>query len=164
MKDESITIGNVRHTSYLEHYTFSRGTETAIFKIHYNGQNKITTIEKPSYTNEFIENIYSKLSQLQNKTIIITEKEPQNSEAEFEFEQQFLKQHYEKRKGQMSERDICIVKIEHFNYQEVYTFKRSGFEAVYRFYYNGKKQFTRYDVDGSRSTGLIAEINEILKK
>ena len=163
LKDENITISSIRHTSYLEHYTFSRGNETATFKIHYNGQSKITTIEKPSYTNEFIGHVYSKLSQLQNKTILITEKEPQMPEAEFEFEQRFLEQHYEKRKEQMAERDIRIAKIEHFNYQEVYTFKRGDFEAVYRFYYNGKNQFTRYDIDGNRSTGLTAEINELLK-
>lgn len=162
LKDENITISNIRHTNYLAQYTFSQGKETAVFKIHYNGQNKITALEKASAPNELVENIHSKLSQLQHKTIIVTDQLSAYPEPEFEFEKPFQQQHYIIRKKQVSEKGISITKIEHFNYQEVYTFKREGFEAVYRFYYNGQGRFTRYDIDRNRTTGLTDEINELL--
>ena len=60
LKDENVNISDIRHTNYLEHYTFSQGNEIAIFKIHYNGQNKITRIEKPTNSTDFIESVYSK--------------------------------------------------------------------------------------------------------
>lgn len=161
LKDENVSISNIRHTNYLEHYTFSQGNEIAIFKIHYNGQNKIATIHKPVNPTEFTESIYAKIAKLQNKTIIISETE--TNETEFEFEQDFLQEHYELRKKQVSENSISIVKIEHHNYQEVYTFQRNGFKAVYRFYYNGQCRFTRFDIDRSQTTGLVGEINELLK-
>ena len=88
LKDENVNINDIRHTNYLEHYTFSQGNEVVIFKINYNGQNKITTIQKPANSTEFTESIYTKLVKLQNKIIIIAE--PETNETEFEFEQSFL--------------------------------------------------------------------------
>lgn len=161
LKDENVNINDIRHTNYLEHYTITQGNEKAVFKINYNSHNKITTIQKPPISTVFVESVYSKLVNLQNKIIIIAE--PKTIEPEFEFEQDFLREHYELRKRQMSEKDIYIVKIEHHNYQEVYTFQRYGYKAVYRFYYNGKSRFTRFDIDRNQTTGLIEEINELLK-
>lgn len=160
LKDENINISNIRHTSYLEHYTFSQGNEVAVFKINYNSHNKITSIQKPVNSTEFTENIYTKLTKIQNKIIIISE--PEADEIEFEFEQEFLREHYEIRKKQVAEKNISIVKIDHHNYQEVYTFQRDGFNAVYRFYYNGQCRFTRIDIDRNQTTGLVEEINELI--
>jgi hypothetical protein len=161
LKDENVNINDIRHTSYLEHYTISQGNETAVFKINYNSHNKITTIQKPANSTEFAESVYSKLIKLQNKLIIVAE--PEIEVAEIEFQQDFLREHYEFRKRQVSERNINITKIEHHSYQEVYTFQKNGLKAVYRFYYNGRYRFTRFDIDRNRTTGLIDEINELLK-
>ncbi|MBL7866721.1 MAG: AAA family ATPase [Flavobacterium lindanitolerans] len=160
LKDENINVSDIRHTNYLEHYTFSQGNEVAVFKINYNSHNKITTIQKPANSTEFTESIHAKLTKLQNKTIIIAEHKA--DEIEFEFEQEFLREHYELRKKQVAEKNISIVRIDHHNYQEVYTFQRDGFSAVYRFYYNGQCRFTRIDIDGNQTTGLVEEINELL--
>lgn len=160
LKDENINIRDIRHTNYLEHYTFSQGNEVAVFKINYNSHNKITTIQKPINSTEFSENIYTKLAKIQNKIIIVAE--PEADEIEFEFEEEFLREHYELRKKQVAEKNISIVKIGHHNYQEVYTFQRDGFNAVYRFYYNGQCRFTRIDIDRNQTTGLVEEINELL--
>ncbi len=161
LKDENVNINDIRHTNYLEHYTISQGTETAVFKINYNSHNKITTIQKPANSTEFVESVYSKLVKLQNKLIIFAE--PDIMETEFEFEQEFLREHYELRKRQMFEKNINIIKIEHHKYQEVYTFHKNCFKAVYRFYYNGQCRFTRFDIDRNQTTGLVDEINELLK-
>lgn len=161
LKDENVNINDIRHTNYLEHYTISQGNETAVFKINYNTHNKITTIQKPLNSTEFVESVYSKLVKLQNKLVIVSE--PEKKETEFEFEQEFLREHYELRKRQMFEKNINIIKIEHHKYQEVYTFHKNGFKAVYRFYYNGQCRFTRFDIDRNQTTGLVDEINELLK-
>lgn len=162
LKDENINIHDIRHTNYLEHYTFSQGNEIAIFKIHYNGKNKVTIIEKPTNTTDFIENIFTKLANLQNKTIIITEPETETNEIEFEFEQEFQKEFYETVKGKLEPFDFHILKIEHKQYHEIYEITRNGFKATFKFHYNGRKLFGRTEIIPARTTGLVEEINELL--
>ncbi|MCB0410791.1 MAG: ATP-binding domain-containing protein, partial [Flavobacteriales bacterium] len=163
LKDENISISHIRHTNYLEHYTFSRGTETAIFKISYNGQNKITTIHKPANTNEFIENTYTKLIQLRNKVIVITEQKTEKNEVEFEFDRDFLKEFYENVKEQLEPEKFIISKIEHNSWHEIYEIKRGGFIATYKFWYDGKGRFKKIEIIPTRTTGLVEEINKLLK-
>lgn len=160
LKDENVNISDIRHTNYLEHYTFSQGNEIAIFKIHYNGQNKITIIEKPTNSTDFIESVYSKLVNLQNKTIIIAE--PEITETEFEFEQAFQKEFYENLKAKLEPFNFQIAKIEHKQYHEIYEIKKNGFTATYKFWYDGKFKFKKTEIIPSRTTGLVEEINEIL--
>jgi ATP-dependent exoDNAse (exonuclease V), alpha subunit - helicase superfamily I member len=160
LKDENVNISDIRHTNYLEHYTFSQGNEIAIFKIHYNGQNKITRIEKPTNSTDFIESVYSKLVNLQNKTIIIAE--PEITETEFEFEQAFQKEFYENLKAKLEPFNFQIAKIEHKQYHEIYEIKKNGFTATYKFWYDGKFKFKKTEIIPSRTTGLVEEINEIL--
>ena len=71
LKDSNLKIISIKHTNYLEHYTFSQGNVEVIFKIHYNNQNKITSLEKPTNSNPVSESIHSALKQLENKTIIL---------------------------------------------------------------------------------------------
>ncbi|MFV0555300.1 MAG: ATP-dependent RecD-like DNA helicase [Mangrovibacterium sp.] len=165
LASENIAITAIRHSNYLEHYSFSKGDEVANFRIVYNGKNQISAIQKPTNTNDFSDAVLTKLLALQGKTIVMpqTAQKMQEPTIEFEFPQDFLREHYELRKKEMLEKGIHIVDIEHHNYQEVYTFQRGGLKAVYRFYYNGKCLFTRYDIDRKKTTGLTEEINELLK-
>ena len=161
LKDENINISEIRHTNYVEHYTFSQGNEIAVFKIHYNGQNIITTIEKPTNSTEFIESVYTKLTNLQNKSIIIAE--PETNETEFEFEQVFQKEFYENLKEKLEPFNLYIAKIEHKQYHEIYEIKKNGYTATYKFWYDGKFKFKKTELIPTRTTGLIDEINELLK-
>ncbi|QNL49771.1 ATP-binding domain-containing protein [Olivibacter sp. SDN3] len=162
LKDENINISDIRHTSYLEHYTFSQGNEIAIFKIHYNGQNKITRIEKPASSTIFIESVYSKLANLQNKTIIVAESKI--TETEFEFEQAFQKEFYEILKAKLEPFNFQIAKIEHKQYHEIYEIKKNGFTATYKFWYDGNFRFKKTELIPTRTTGLglAEEIKELL--
>jgi hypothetical protein len=160
LKDENINISDIRHTNYLEHYTFSQGNKIAIFKIHYNGQNKITTIEKPTSSTDFVESVYAKLANLQNKTIIIVE--PETAETEFEFEKAFQKEFYENLKAKLELFNFQIAKIEHNQYHEIYEIKRNGFTATYKFWYDGNFKFKKTELIPTRTTGLAEEINELL--
>jgi len=160
LKDEYLNISDIRHTSYLEHYTFSQGNEVAVFKINFNSHNKITTIQKPTQSTEFTENIYTKIGKLQNKTIIIAE--PEIDKMEFEFEQSFQKEFYENLKEKLQPFNFQIAKIEHKQYHEIYEIKKNGFTATYKFWYDGKFKFKKTEIILSRTTGLVEEINKHL--
>lgn len=161
LKDENVNINDIRHTNYLEHYTISQGDETAVFKINYNSHNKITTIQKPVNSTEFVKSVYSKLVKLQNKLVIATE--PEIKETEFDFELAFQKEFYENLKEKLEPYNFQIAKIEHKQYHEVYEIKKNGFTATYKFWYDGKFKFKKTEIIPSRTTGLVVEINEILK-
>lgn len=161
LKDENVNINDIRHTNYLEHYTISQGNETAVFKINYNSHNKITTIQKPASSTEFVESVYSKLVKLQSKLVIVAE--PEIKETEFEFEQAFQKEFYDSLKEKLEPYNFKIVKIEHKQFHEVYEIKKNGFTATYKFWYDGKLKFKKTEIIPTRTTGLVDEINELLK-
>lgn len=161
LKDENVNINDIRHTNYLEHYTISQGNETAVFKINYNSHNKITTIQKPASSTEFVESVYSKLVKLQNKLVIVAEHEIK--ETEFEFEEAFQKEFYESLKVKLEPYNFQIVKIEHKQYHEIYEIKKNGLTATYKFWYDRNFKFKKTEIIPSRTTGLVGEINELLK-
>jgi len=164
LKDANLKINSVKHTSYLEHYTFSQGNENVVFKIHFNNQNKITRIEKPTNSTELVESIYSALTQLENKAIILSEEittESVNANY-FEFETPYLKEFYENISLKMTGNGFMINDIEHKQYHEIYVFQKNGFTATYKFHYNGQGRFGKFEIIQNRTTGLIDEINDLL--
>jgi hypothetical protein len=165
LKDANLMINSIKHTSYLEHYTFSQGNESIVFKIHYNGQNKITRVEKPTNSSELVESIYCTLTQLENKAIIISEENTTSSESkkQFEFDQAFLEEFYESIKLKIESSNIYVNNIEHKPYCEIYEFKKNGLKATYKFWYDGKSIFKKTEIIPTRTTGLIDDINELLK-
>ncbi len=165
LKDASLEISSIKHTSYLEHYTFSQGNENVIFKIHFNSQNKITRIEKPTNTSMLVESIYTELSQLENKAIILSEeiKIESVSAKSFEFDKPFLKEFYESIKLKIESSNFYINSIEHKPYCEIYEFNKNGLNATYKFWYDGKSIFKKTEIIPTRTTGLTDEINELLK-
>lgn len=161
LKDENVNISDIRHTNYLEHYTFSQENEVAVFKINYNSHNRITVIQKPVNSAEFTEIIYMKLAKIQNKTIIMAE--PETVETEFEFKQPFQKEFYENLKEKLQPFGFQIIQIEHKQYHEIYEIKKNSFTATYKFWYDGKFKFKKTEIIPSRTTGLVEEINELIK-
>jgi hypothetical protein len=164
LKDANLKIDSIKHTDYLEHYTFSQSKENIIFKIHYNNQNKISNIEKPSNSTEFSEKVYFLLSSLENKTIIVPEEESTETlpQGQYVFEKPFLQEFYENVKLKIDTLNILITCIEHKPYHEIYEFKKNGFIATYKFHYNGKGIFQKTEVIPNRTTGLTNEINSLL--
>lgn len=163
LKESNIQINTIKQTSYLEHYTFSQGEENATFKIHYNDQHKISSIEKPTNSNQISETIFSKIQQLINKDIVIPSNEESiKNDKVFEFAEDFLKDFYEDIKSKMNGANISINNIEHKQYQEIYEFNKNGFVATYRFWYNGKNAFKKIEIVSNKTTGLTEEINALL--
>jgi len=164
LKDANLEFNSIRHTNNLEHYGFSSGIETAVFKIHYNNQDKITSIEKPTNSNSFADRIYSILTQLENKVIILKDDEGTDlaDEIYFEFGEPFLKEFYENLKIKLGPSNIVICNIDHKPYHEIYEFKKNGFNATYKFWYDGRKIFRKTEIIITRTTGLTDEINSLL--
>jgi len=165
LKDANVKINTIKHTSFLEHYTFSQGSETAIFKIHFNNQNKVSRIEKPSNATVFSETINSALTQLENKAIVLFEETVPEliSDTHFEFDKPFLKEFYESVRTKVESSKFVIKSIEHKSYCEIYEFKKNGLNATYKFWYDGKNIFKKTEIIPTRTTGLTDEINELLK-
>lgn len=160
--NENITISNVKHDKFKEHYTFCQGQNKAKFIIHYTLNNKISTIQKPTNSDEFSENIYSTLLNIQNKTIIIPESK--KNEIVFEFEQDYQNELYKILKNQLEEYDFQITSIEHKQFHEIYEINKNGFIATYKFWYNRNFKFTKTESIPNRTDKTIAEeINTILK-
>ena len=107
------------------------------------------------------ERIYVILNQLVNRIIVIAS-EIEIPEQHFHFNQEFLKDFYEKIKLKLIPAKILISNIESKSYCEIYEFKKGGFVATYKFHYNGKGIFKKTEIIASRTTGLIEEINSLL--
>lgn len=163
LKDENVTISNIRHDKFKEHYTFSNGQNQAIFIIHYKLNNRISTIQKPTNSTEFAENIYTKLINLQNKTIIISDCEIIDNE--FEFDNEFQKELYEILNRQLQPHNFQISNIEHKKHHEIYEIVKNGLKATYKFWYNGNFKFTTTEIIPKRTDKALAEeINKLIKR
>jgi hypothetical protein len=165
IKDEGITIEHIRHVNWCEHYTFSKGIEKGIFKIAYNKQNKISSIQKPNNT-DFANLLAQKLQMLVNKTVILdTEQETEKVEIkEFDFAEPFLRDFYEFVSSKVKDLGISVVEIEHKPYHEIYKFQKGNFVAFYKFWYNGKGKFQKTEIIQNKTNGLVGEINKVLSK
>lgn len=163
IKDEGITIEHIRHVNWCEHYTFSKGIEKGIFKIAYNKQNKISSIQKPNNT-DFANLLAQKLQMLVNKTVILdTEQETEKVEIkEFDFAEPFLRDFYEFVSSKVKDLGISVVEIEHKPYHEIYKFQKGNFVAFYKFWYNSKGKFQKTEIIQNKTTGLVEDINKTL--
>jgi len=157
LKNETIKISDYKHTNWLEHYTILTENESAIIRVHFNGKNRISRIEKPINSTEFSEHIFDKLKIIQGLRVIT------RPELEFVFSEPFLQDFYIKLKNILEPLSFQIVNIEHNDWHEVYTIQKDSYFATYKFWYNGKGMFTRPENIQKRTTGLTDEINEILK-
>ena len=164
LKDANLNIDAIKHTSFLEHYTFSQGNEKAVLKIHFNNQNKISNVEKPSNTTAFSDIIYGALKRLEGKSILLPEDVSQElvSEKLFEFDKPFLKDFYERLRTKLATKNLFINTIEHKPYHEIYEFRKGGLNATYKFWYDGKNVFGKTEIIPTKTTGLTDEINELL--
>lgn len=164
IKDEGVSIDSIKHHQYCEDYTFSKDTEKSIFKIYYNNQQKISNIQKPSGTSEFINSLSQNLQTLEKKTIILDYQEEvltEPSSKVFDFAEPFLQDFHDFILSKVSSQNISIFDIKQNQWLQKYTFKKGSFVAEIDFYYNGKKQFNRFVPQPQKSTS-IELLNEII--
>jgi ribosomal protein L24 len=164
IKDEGVNIDSIKHHQYCEDYTFSKDTEKSIFKIYYNNQQKISNIQKPSGTSEFINSLSQNLQTLEKKTIILDYQEEvltEPSSKVFDFAEPFLQDFHDFILSKVGSQNISIFDIKQNQWLQKYTFKKGSFVAEIDFYYNGKKQFNRFVPQTQKSTS-IELLNEII--
>jgi hypothetical protein len=163
VKTENITIVDIQHNQYQEAYFFTDGQERCRINIYYNGKYEISNIS-PQNQDELSNKIISLLVSLNHKKIIV---KPVNTVADtmnFNFSEPFLEEFYESLKKILEPQDIKIVEISSHPWLEKYLFTKNNDMATFDFYYNGKKQFTRFAEQPNKSTSVefIRELNEIL--
>ncbi len=164
VKDEGISVDSIKHHSYCEDYTFSKGIEKCTFKIYYNNQHKISNIQKPNGTSELINLLSQKLQTLEKKTIIIDYQEEVLTELSskvFDFTEPFLQDFHDFILAKVGSQNIIIFDIKQNQWLQKYIFKRGNFIAEIDFFYNGKKQFNRFVPQPQKSTS-IELLNEII--
>jgi hypothetical protein len=164
IKDEGISIDNIKHHLYCEDYAFSKGTEKSIFKIYYNNQQKVSNIQKPSATSEFTNLLSQNLQTLEKKTIILDYQDEALTEPskKFDFAEPFLQEFYDFILSKVSSHNIGIFDIKQNQWLQKYTFKKGSFVAEIDFYYNGKKQFNRCVPQPQKSTS-VELLNQIIE-
>lgn len=164
IKNEGISIDNIKHHSYREDYAFSKGTEKSIFKIYYNNQQKVSSIQKPSSTSEFTNLLSQNLQTLEKKTILLDYQDEALTEPskKFDFVEPFLREFYDFILSKVSSHNIGIFDIKQNQWLQKYTFKKGSFVAEIDFYYNGKKQFNRCVPQPQKSTS-VELLNQVLE-
>jgi hypothetical protein len=156
------SIADITHNQYHEIYTFNRDGIQTRANIAYNGKGKVTNVRMIDTTDDQQElNTY--LEQLKGfdtaaPAVALTPE----SAADLSFPEPFLEEFYRTITDKVAPAGIGISEIKRYEYQEVYTFVRDGLKAVYRFHYNGKKQFGKVSVIQNQTTGLVEEINGLL--
>lgn len=159
LDQSDIKIINITHNQYCEQYTLEHNNEICRIKINYNGRNKITNIFVIE-TNTLAKLAESSLKSLENKTLFLTN--ITKNKNQFIFTEIFLEEYYNAILNVISNHDIEIIQIEHFNYLERYTFKQNNEVSIIDFYYNGKKQFTRSQPQNNSSIELSKLILSLL--
>lgn len=167
IKDENITIVDIKHHSFCEHYYFSRGENISILFIDYGGNDKISSI-RIKHNDEFSVKLQKLLKSIINKTIIVEKVENSietNIEKNFDFphDKPFLSTFYKNIKSLISEYKIIITNITHHLYLEKYEFTKNGHQVFIDFYYNKKGQFKR-TVPNEKKTTSIELMQLILDK
>lgn len=159
LDQSDIKITDTTHNQYCEQYTLEYNNEICRIKINYNGKNKITKISAIE-TNTLAKLAEFSLKPLENKTLFLTN--ITENKNQFIFAENFLEEYYNAILNVISNHDIEIIQIEHFNYLERYTFKQNNEVSIIDFYYNGKKQFTRSQPQNNSSIELSKLILSLL--
>ena len=150
----------------LEIYFFHKGNETSRVDINYSGKNKITKITTPNQTELSLE-IIELISPLENELIITAAQLKKDSESEFQFPEEFLKDFHEALDPLVEQKGITITNVKALEWKQRYTFIQPDKKiAVFDFHYTGKKQMKKKEPDKSlcNSESLIADIRTIIKE
>ncbi len=142
---KEIAVRDIEHQQYAEMYHFEYKEHKATIKFHYNARSVITHLEHLKQ-DKFTEGLLRVLAPLNRARIVSIEK------ISFEFAEPFLEKQYLFLHSKVEAQGIIVSNISHFPWLEKYTFQRDGEYAIFDFYYNAKKQFTRYTSEASNSS------------
>ncbi|MBZ5857557.1 ATP-dependent DNA helicase [Flavihumibacter profundi] len=161
--------------NYQEVYFFKRNETLASVSFWYNGKEKFTRFGK-QISPGGNDGLYLELESLFNEPVDIhitdesinfpTENEGDVNDFENSFppESTQLKNLYQEMKELLSALNISIIAVNHFPYQEKYTFKRGLEKAMIQFYYNSGFCFTKAEpnLQHCNSNDLLDTIESVL--
>ncbi len=144
IKKLNISIEDIQHRQFCEHYRFSDVSQRSLIMLYYNSKNIVTKILTNRDSN-LSSSIIEKLRFILNKEIIIKvdNPEPINNSLSFEFpiEYPFLNELYTNICSKINKENIIISDIKHLQWRERYSFTKDSFIAVADFTYNKKGEF-----------------------
>lgn len=140
IENTEISITNIQHQQYQEAYTFNKGSEFSRINLVYNSKNTVTSISSPQPA-ALATDITTLLQPLKGRVIFdITRSQHEDN---FEFDEPFMEQLYDRLKGVCDESDINISNIKSMQNCQRYIFEKTGETGVLDIYYDGKKKFTK---------------------
>jgi tRNA A37 threonylcarbamoyladenosine biosynthesis protein TsaE len=144
IKNLNISIEDIQHRQFCEHYRFSDVSQRSLIMLYYNSKNKVTKILANEDSN-LSSLIIEKLRFILNKEIIIKVEIPKpiNDNLSFEFpvEFPFLKDLYDNICSKVKKENIIISDIKHLQWRERYRFTKDNLIAVADLTYNKKGEF-----------------------
>lgn len=160
---DNIAIVDIQHNHYQEAYFFLDKQERCRINIYYNSKQEISNIT-PQTQDELSNKLLLLLSPLKHKKIITKPVNGVSEEIAFNFSEPFLEEFYQYLKTVLEPKGITIIEISSHLWLEKYLFSKNDEVASFDFFYNGRKQFTRFTEQKNRSTSveLIHELNQIL--
>jgi hypothetical protein len=160
LSDTNIDIKTIRHTRFLAHYTFARGSRQVLCQLHYSGKEKVTSVRIATDDATLGQEVGALLAILKGKTIVLPGQRV--AATAFTFATELQEQFYKMVKLAADKTGMQIVSISSKAYHEIYKFRKSGFSATCKFWYNDKGLFTRSEIIDARSTGLQVEVNALI--
>lgn len=155
-------IADLAHKQYHEIYSFKLDETLTRITIDYKGDGKISKIRANDMTDHHLDLIACLQPLIGFDSVGPLAAPTPGTSPSFTFPEPFLEEFYETIKSKVAPGGIHITDVQHLQYHEVYTFVRGELQAVYRFYYNGKKQFGKVSPILTKTTGLVDEINTLL--
>jgi hypothetical protein len=160
------TTDEVKYLNYSLQFILYREDKKALIRIFFNAKNQVTVIEAPDVVGldpNDIKPLFAKLnnSYPQLKFKLKPPVGPDNPVVDDLLS--FLTRFRNKIETAVKIKDILIGKIESKEYHEIYHFYRELDVAVIKFYYNKKKQLTRYQAVPNRCNGLETEVLSLIK-
>ncbi|WP_445429080.1 ATP-dependent DNA helicase [Alishewanella sp. HL-SH05] len=148
-------VTGILHNQYQERYFIERQQEQACININYSGKNKVTRVQYAQLT-EFNAEISSLLSSLVNKPLaLIAEGAPT------QLSENFMQQLYQRLEAMCDTAGITIAGVMERPFCLEFSFKKGSAFTCINIYYNGKKQFTRYQYAQGKSNS--AELTQTIE-
>lgn len=167
IKNLDVSIEDIQHRQFCEHYRFSNVSQRTLILLYYNSKNILTKI-LANEDNNLSSSIIDKLIFIINKEIIVKGENPEpindSLSNEFPVEFPFLKDLYENIYSEVKKENIIISDIKHLQWRERYSFTKDNFIAVADITYNkeGKFGFSPNAKD-SNSKQLLDKITELMR-
>ena len=163
IEGHGLDIVDISHHSFQEAYIFSDGNESVRLNFIYNSKNKVSNISTQN-DDELSLRLKAVLNPIKGALLTINNSNKLPAADSFHFEESFFKELYENILETIKSTGIVIADIKPFQWHQRYSFIRSKEVAVFDLYFNGKKQFTKFEPFKNDCTSpvLVQDIAHIL--